>query len=698
MPRHTSPLAALLLALLPVPPRASLPAQEARTDSLLTVEKYLDYQTVADPRISPDGRQVVYTRRWVNRIEDRWESELWLSNSDGSHARRLGKGSGAVWSPDGTRIAFLAEGEPRGTQIHVRWMDAEGATSQVAHTNEAPADLAWSPDGRWISFSSFVPKQPVWRIDLPEAPQGAKWTPAPRIVQSLHFRQDRRGFLEPGARHLFIVSAEGGAVRQLTTGDWSVGGRFDGLDGTVDYTWLPDGRSIVIEAFRDSTADLNYRDSHLYTLDVASGVLAPLTRQPGSWGAPVASPDGRWIAYTGHPRTRDSYRSAALYVMDAGGGGERLLSGSLDRDVDTPRWTPDGKGVYFTAEDHGARNVYLASLDGGVRAVTTGDHQLTLASLARSGAAVGMLATAHRPADVAAYTLGRSAPARPERITHVNDDLLARVRLGEVERIRYRSSGGAEIDGWLVKPPGFDAHRRYPLILEIHGGPHGAYNGAFNFGFQNFAANGFLVLYTNPRGSTGYGSAFGNAIMNAYPSVDYEDLMAGVDTILGRGYADPARMYVGGCSGGGVLSSWVIGHTTRFAAAAVRCPVINWISMAGQTDIPLFTYNFFEKPFWEDPRRWLEQSPLMYVGRVTTPTLVMTGELDRRTPIAQSEEYYAALKVRGVPSTLLRFEGEFHGTSSKPSNFMRTQLYMMSWYNRWPAARSAAPAAAAGRP
>jgi len=266
------------------------------------------------------------------------------------------------------------------------------------------------------------------------------------------------------------------------------------------------------------------------------------------------------------------------------------------------------------------------------------------------------------------------------------------VKLGAVERVMYPSSGGARVEGWIVKPPGFDPARKYPLLMEIHGGPHGMYNGAFNYMFQNFAANGYVVLYTNPRGSTGYGSAFGNAIMHAYPSVDYDDLMAGVDAVVARGYVDTTRMYVGGCSGGGVLSSWVIGHTNRFAAAAVRCPVINWMSFAGQTDVPLFTYNFFDAPFWEKPEQWLKQSPLMYVGNVTTPTVVMTGELDLRTPMAQSEEYYAALKARGVPAALMRFEGEYHGTSSKPSNFLRTQLYMMSWYGRWRRAGTAATA------
>jgi dipeptidyl aminopeptidase/acylaminoacyl peptidase len=293
---------------------------------------------------------------------------------------------------------------------------------------------------------------------------------------------------------------------------------------------------------------------------------------------------------------------------------------------------------------------------------------------------VGVRGAYREPGDVVRIDL---RDGRTTRLTAINDDLLATVALGEVEPITYTSSGGAKVEGWLVKPPGFDPSRRYPLLMEIHGGPHAAYTVDFNPMFQNFAAQGFLVLYTNPRGSTGYGSPFGNAIERRYPGVDYDDLMAGVDATIARGIVDTTRMYVGGCSGGGVLSSWVIGHNDRFAAAAVRCPVTNWMSMAGQTDVPYFTYNFFDQPFWAAPQRWLEQSSIMHVGKVTTPTLLMTGELDLRTPMPQTEEYYAALKYRGIPTELLRFEGEYHGTGSRPSNWMRTQLYMASWYNRW---------------
>jgi len=657
-------------------------SQESRSSTLFTTEHSLDLERISDPQISPDGKQIIYTRRWVNQLEDKWETALWIVDADGGHNRFLAKGSNPRWSPDGARVAYLSDGDPKGTQIFVRWVGIDGPASQITTVTESLADIRWSPDGKWIGFSMFVPKAPEWKIDMPKSPTGAKWTGAPRIVQQLHFRQDQRGFLEPGYRHMFVVTTEGGTPRQLTSGDWSVGARFDGLDGSVGWSWTPDGRSIVVEGMSDSAADLNYRNANLYVVDVANGSMRRLTTRDGSWTGPAISPNGRLIAFTGYPATKASYHAAEIYVMPLEGGEMKKISGTQDRDAGSLIWANDGSGVFYSADDHGTSNVYFASANGNVRQVTSGVHTLSLSSVSRGGIGTGLEASYERPNNVARIDLMKSG-GPTVRLTSANDDVLGRLQLGKVEKITYGSTGGAVIDGWIVKPPSFDPSKKYPLIMEIHGGPHGAYTVAFNPQFQNFAANGFVVLYTNPRGSTGYGSAFGNAIEHAYPGVDYEDLMAGVDTIVGRGYIDQTRMYVGGCSGGGVLSSWVIGHTNRFAAAAVRCPVIDWVSMAGQTDIPLFTYNFFDAPFWEKPDQWLKQSPLMYVGNVTTPTLLMTGELDRRTPIPQSEEYYAALKMRGVPTTLLRFEGEYHGTGTKPSNWIRTQLYMMSWYKRY---------------
>jgi dipeptidyl aminopeptidase/acylaminoacyl peptidase len=672
-------LARLFSILIVLSPTAAF-AQETPSDTLLTVEHYLDWEQVGDPRISPDGSRIVFTRRWVDKLGDRWKSALWLMEADGARQRFLIEGSSARWSPDGTRIAYIAQADGK-PQLFVRWMDAEGAVSQVTRLTEAPGDLAWSPDGKWLSFSMSTPYDNGWKISMPAAPAGAEWTPAPRRVTNLHYRQDRAGFTRPMYTHLYVVPAEGGTEREVTKGEFNVGARFDQLGGGVGFDWTPDSKSIVFDGYLGENADYNYRNSDLHVVDVATGRLRKLTSRPGDWTSPVVSPDGRTIALAGYDSTRKSYKTSELYMLDVASGELRLASGDLDRDVGNLIWARDGSGVYYTVGNEGTANLHFTPLRGGHRQVTTGEHMLAVNSIATNGTAAGVLAGPKAPGDIVRLTLAKPADLR--QLTAVNADVLAPIRLGDQEEIWYTSKDGTRVQGWIVKPPQFDAAKKYPLILEIHGGPHGMYNVAFNYMYQNFAANGYVVLFTNPRGSTGYGTAFGNAIERRYPGVDYDDLMAGVDALLAQGYVDQARMYVGGCSGGGVLSSWVIGHTNRFAAAAVRCPVTNWLSFAGHTDVPLFTYNFFEKPFWEDPTPWLEQSSLMYVGNVDTPTLLMTGQLDLRTPMPQTEEYFAALRMRHVPAELLQFAGEYHGTSSKPSNFMRTLLYMQSWYGKW---------------
>jgi dipeptidyl aminopeptidase/acylaminoacyl peptidase len=659
--------------------QSGLRAQETRSATRLTTEHYLDWERVSDAQIAPDGSRIVYTRQAVNTLEDKWDSALWIVNADGTQNRFFVKGSAARWSPDGKRILYLAEGEPKGTQLFVRWVDVDGPATPITRVTETPRNAKWSPDGKSIAFSMFVPEKRSLPISMPAEPKGAKWTPAPRLVESLHYRQDQVGFLEDGFTRLFVVPADGGTPKALTTGNWSVGAGELRAGASID--WTPDSKAIVFDGNRDPDAELKYQVSQLSVVDVATAAIRDLVAGPGSWGRPVVSPDGKSVAFTGYPPSGHTHTVSDLWVVPIGGGATKKISGDLDRDPVNARWAPDGSGVYFGAQDRGSENVYFAAIAGGVKPVTTGTHVLTFDSVSRDLVAAGTETDPEHPQDVVRYSL-RPASG-PIKLSDVNADVLGGKQIAKTEEIWYTSSGNTKVQGWIVKPPTFDPAKKYPLILEIHGGPFSMYTVAFNYMFQNFAANNFVVLYTNPRGSTGYGGAFSNGIDHNYPGPDYDDLMAGVDTVVGKGYIDQARMYVSGCSGGGVLSSWVIGHTDRFAAAAVRCPVIDWISMAGHTDIPLFTYSFFQKPFWEDPTDWLSHSSLMSVGKVTTPTLLMTGVLDRRTPMPQTEEFYAALKVKGVPAALLQFNEEFHGTGSKPSNFIRTQLYMMAWFNKY---------------
>jgi dipeptidyl aminopeptidase/acylaminoacyl peptidase len=645
--------------------------QEASADRLLDLELYWEMQSVSNPQISPDGRQIVYTRGWTDRRNDRRRSEIWIMDAGGDRKRFLVEGSSPTWSPDGTRIAFMAEGAPRGSQIHIRWMDDEGAVSQITRLEESPGNLRWSPDGRHLAFTRSVEARSNWNIAMPSRPEGATWTPGPKIVERAVFRRDRQGYVDDSFTHLFVVSAEGGTPRQLTDGDWNHSAG----------EWTPDGRELLFSSLRVEDAELQWRQSEIYGVDVASGAIRQITDRSGPDSGPLPSPDGRTIAYLADDFHEDTYRNRKVWLMNRDGSNPRPISGDFDRPIGNMMWAPDGSGLYFTADSEGSRNLhFLPSGGGNVRAVTQGVHLLSPGSMSDNGRIALTSTSFHEPGDI--YLLDPARPTAMNRLTEVNADLLARVDLGEVEEIWYRSLDDLDIQGWIVKPPDFDPNRRYPMMLSIHGGPHSMYGVGFNYAWQEHAANGYVVLYTNPRGSTGYGSPFANEINNAYPGKDYDDLMAGVDSVIARGYIDESRMYVYGCSGGGVLTAWVVGHTDRFAAASANCPVVNWLSFVGTTDGIGWYRNFASFP-WDDPSEHLRRSPLMYVGNVKTPTMLMTGEMDLRTPMGQTEEYYQALKVLNVPSAMLRFQNEWHGTSSTPSNFVRSQLYLRCWFERW---------------
>ena len=638
----------------------------------LRLDDYLSWEAVRNPQISPDGATVVYERRFVDALRDRWQTELWVVSADGSRNRLLTEGSGARWSPDGARIAFIREGEPKGSQIFVRWMDAEGAESQITRLENPPSQIEWAPDGGSIAFRAVVPPPPdgAWAIEMPEPPEGAEWTAPPRIVTRLNYRRDGSGYTPAGFRHLFTVSADGGTPRQLTSGDYHHDGpRFVG-----------DGSALVFTSLRTADAEHAWRESEVYRLEIASGEITQLTTREGPDSGALPSPSGARIAYTGMPRTNDTYREEELSVMAADGSAPAVVASEMGRRPGIVGWAADESGVYFNAQVRGTSNLYFAPLEGEVRPVSSGNHMLSVSSVSEGGVAVGVVTSYHAPGDLVAFEV--DAPEDLTVLHRTNASVLAEVRFGEVEEVWYDSTDDLDIQGWIVKPPDFDPERKYPLILRIHGGPHAMYNSGFDFKNQDHAANGYVVLYTNPRGSSGYGSSFGNEIDNAYPGKDLDDLLAGVDEVVGRGYIDERNLFVYGGSGGGVLTSWIVGNTDRFTAAVAKAPVTNWLSFVGTTDGSSWYRNFDKMP-WDDPEEHLRRSTLMYVGNVSTPTMLMTGERDLRTPMEQTEQYYRALKMRKIPTAMVRLTDGWHSRSLPPTNFLRVQLLLRNWFERF---------------
>jgi dipeptidyl aminopeptidase/acylaminoacyl peptidase len=662
-----------LLSLVLMPAVLSAQATVRAPQDRLTVDLYWDYETVADPQISPDGARIIYTLQWFDKMNDRRESSLWIMNSDGTRNRFLVRGSNARWSPNGDRILYTAQGEPRGTQLFVRYMDAESATTQLTRVEQSPSDPSWAPDGRSIAFVMPVVAKNTWPIKMPAAPEGAKWTEGPRIVERLHYRRDREGFNDDRYQHIFVVPAAGGTARQLTSGEWNHTG----------IEWTPDSRQILFTSLRVEDAEYQWRESDIYAIAVDTRDIRQLTKRSGPDTNPTISPDGKQVAYTGYDWVKDTYIDSKIYVMGIDGSNPRMVSGTWDRSPDNLMWKADGSGLYFSVSSEGSQNLYWLPLAGGragnVEPVTSGAHMLSVASLTKTGRAAAVVTSPQAPPDV--FTFDVSAPKNLTKLTAVNDDILTGKKLGAVTEMRYTAPDGLKIQGWYITPPDFDPTKKYPLQLHIHGGPHGMYNVGFNYAWQEHAANGYVVLYTNPRGSSGYGSAFGNQIMRAYPSKDFDDLMAGVDGLLAKGFVDDRNMFVTGCSGGGVLTAWVVGHTDRFAAASANCPVIDWLSFVGTTDGSSW-YRNFEKLPWDDPSEHIRRSPLTYVGKVKTPTMLMTGVNDLRTPMPQTEQFYSALKLLKVPTAMVRFNNEWHGTTSTPSNFIRTQLITRHWFER----------------
>jgi dipeptidyl aminopeptidase/acylaminoacyl peptidase len=677
-------LAALLLLAFAMPAAAADgPSRTLEARDLFSLE------VASDPQISPDGSRIAYVRRSGDIMTDRMRASIWLVDTRSGQQMPIAAGPGAHsqprWSPDGKRLAYISTAEGGAAQLFVRWMES-GEAVRITGLPTAPSSVAWSPDGRQIAYTMFVPGEGLRLGGLPEKPEGAQWAPPLEVLSAVTYRTDDEGYLRPGFSHIFLVSSEGGAPRQLSFGQ---------VHDNGPLSWTPDGRSLVFSSNRTPKWEREPLNSEVYALDVATGAVSALTDRDGPDAEPVVSPDGRMIAYTGFDDRKLGYQNVVLYVMDRDGSNRRALTGALDRSVDSPTWAADGRSIYVAYEDRAVRKVARVGLDGSVRTVTEGlagsglDRPYTGGSysLARDGSVATMIGTAQRPADVAL-----AAGNRTRMLTRLNGDLLGAKTLGEVRKVAVTSFDNRPIDAWLTLPPGYAPGRRVPLILEIHGGPFAAYGPTDN---QLYAAAGYAVLSVNPRGSTSYGEDFANQIHHAYPGRDYDDLIAAVDAAIAEGVADPDKLFVTGGSGGGVLTAWIVGKTDRFKAAATQKPVIDWTSFALTADGPAFFAPYwFGKYPWEDHEAFWARSPLSLVGNVKTPTLVVVGSEDYRTPVSEAEQYYAALQVRGVPTALVKVPGAGHGTiAGRPSQAGAKAAAIIAWFKKY---ENGAPAGAGG--
>jgi len=640
---------------------------------LLDMETYMEMESVGSPNISPDGKLILFTRGWVDKVNDRTRSNLWMVDVAGQRVRELTHGdwsdSSPVWSPDGKKIAFLSDRDGT-TQLHIMWMDTR-EVAQLTHLQTTPGSLRWSPDGQTLAFTMFIEDtKPILSVKLPKRPKGAKWASPGIVIDRLSWQRDGRGPVPKGYSHIFTLDAElGGTPRKLTSGEYS----------HSDPQWSADGKTIYFSAIRKPEAEYQRGDSEIYSISLDSLEIKALTDRKGPDRGMRVSPDGKWIAYTGNDDKNYTSHLSSLYLMDASGGKKRLLAGDLPNSPSSVTWANDSSGVYTIMREKGVANYYFVSRSGNIKAITEGNHYLSGLSLAKNNQVAATLSDYYNPGTL--VTLNLNSPAEIRTLVDVNTDILEDVKLGEVEEMWFKSPDGLDLQGWLIKPSEFEPGKKYPMLLWIHGGPWSMYTVRFNWAWQNFAAKGYAVLFMNPRGSTGYGQDFVNGIQYSYPGKDYDDLMAAVDAAVAKGFIDTRNLFVCGGSGGGVLTAWIVGHTDRFCAAVSMRPVINWHSFVGTTDGASW-YRQFEKYPWEDPMEYAVRSPLHYVANVTTPTMVMTGESDLRTPMTQSEEYYRALKMLKKDTLLVRMPDEFHGWR-RPSHRMLQQLYLMAWFEKY---------------
>ena len=656
-------------------------AQETKLAFQLLDVFQLEY--VSDPQISPDGTQVIYRRNGFDIMKDNSIGNLWIINIDGSSNRKLTSRevseSQARWSPNGDRIAFISSTN-EGAEVYMYWLKT-GQIAKLSQLEKSPSSLTWSPNGNHLAFTMFIAEKPPVIAKMPAKPKGAEWAKPARITDRLKHEADGIGYMEPGFTHVFIIPSQGGSPRQLTKDNYN-------HQGSLSFS--TNGKDIYFSSNRHENWEYDFRNSEIYKVNVTTKEITQLTTQQGPDYSPIVSPDGTKIAFISFKDKVQTYQLRQLYIMNIDGSERQLLSGSLDRSISKISWDNSGKGLYFTYDDKGNSKIAhitkggtitkLADNLGGTilgRPYASGSY-----SVSQRGTLVYTQSRPEYPAELAVIQPKQKAS---KLITNLNADVLGHRELGKVEEVWYKSSvDGRDIQGWIVKPPFYNASKKYPLLVENHGGPIANYGDRFTAEIQLYAADGYVVFYPNPRGSTGYGEEFGNLLYNNYPGEDYNDVMDGVDYLVNKGIVDNNKLFVTGGSAGGIMTAWIIGKNNRFKAAVVVKPVMNWISKTLVAD-NYFGYADSRYPGqpWENFETYWKFSPISLVGNVETPTMVMVGMDDLRTPPSEAKQLYHALKLRKIETVLVELPGASHGIAKRPSQLISKVAHTLAWLRKY---------------
>lgn len=635
-----------------------------------------------NPQISPDASQIIYKRSGFDIMNDTSKGNLWILNADGTSHRKLTSRevneSKATWSPDGNRIAFVSNTK-EGSEIYMYWV-LTGQIAKLSQLEMPPGNITWSPDGKLIAFTMFKSEKLPVVIKMPQKPKGANWAKPARITNRLKHEADGRGYLKPGFTHIYTIPSQGGTPEQITSGNYN-------HTGTLSFS--PDSKSIYFSANRVEDWEYDFRNSEVYNVNIHTKIIKVLTSQKGPDFSPKVSPNGKKIAFLGFKDNVQTHQNRVLYLMNSNGKNRTTISGNFDNSISNIVWDSSGNGLYCTYDEKGNSKVAYISLSGKVTKLADNLGGTTIGrpyasgsfSVAKNGTIVYTHTRPEYPSELAVIKDKESS----KLITNLNEDLLSRRVLGKTEEVWYTSSfDGRKIQGWLVKPPFYDSRKKYPLLVENHGGPILNYGDRFTSEIQLYAADGYVVFYPNPRGSTSYGEEFANLLYNNYPGQDYNDVMDGVDYLVKKGVVDNNKLFVTGGSAGGIMTAWMIGKNKRFRAAVVVKPVMNWISKTLVAD-NYFGYANSRYPGqpWENFETYWKFSPLSLVGNISTPTMVMVGMNDLRTPPSEAKQLYHALKLRKIETVLVEIPGASHGIANKPSNLISKVAHVLAWLNKY---------------